>query len=489
MSQTPELTEEEIDAEIDAVRRERRGRAMGKPEPLLDIVMLVHSQHVWSDLAIRAVEGNTKNPYRLILVDMASTPECKVVLRAAEKRGHTVITLSENRSFSNGVNTGVEAGSSKFIAILNDDAMVTEGWDGAMLQDASVKQVGLVGARSNYASGPQGDPSFIGKPPYLVFVLVALRRQVWDTIGPMDEETFDGFSSEDIDYSWRVLKAGYELKVSSAYVLHAGSRSLAASIGPEQLAKNNQKYNARLVDKWGKDWAAKYSKSGPEKLCVVTYHAENWTRVEFMKNVFGLKRSDGGSIAGFIDIRRAPIHMARQLACDYALDQGFDWVIQLDDDATIPNDLIRRMLAHQKDVVCALAYQRKIPHSICAFEIGEDGLMGRPMEGIEHTGLRKVDISGFHCSIMRTSVIKRLRDGTKDAEGKVLVPGTRQYFGGFENKLGEDFAFSLNLKKIGVQIYCDTELISGHIGSETVVDEAYKKAYLAGQIAPPAQLK
>lgn len=443
--------------------------------PLLDIVILVHNQAGWTDLAVRAVERFTRNPYRLIVVDSASTePAAVALLSEISARGHTVIRLAENRSFSAGINMGVSIGSAKFIVILNNDALVTEGWDTALLQDAASKHVGLVGARSNYAGGAQGDPSFIGEPPYLVFVCVALRRDVWDAVGPMDEVTFDGFSSEDLDYSWRVKKAGYELKVSSAYVLHAGSRTLAAVTGDQVArARNDLKYNARLADKWGKEWVAGHTKLAGRVL-VVTYHAEEWTRVAFMGSLMGLKRSDGVTFS-FHHLTRAPIHMARTMIADYALDQGFDWLVQLDDDAIFPSDLIRRLLSHQKDAVCALAYQRKPPHLTCAFEIGEDGLMGKPLEGIEHTGLRRVDVSGFHCSIMRTSVIKRLRD-YRDAQ---YPDGIRKYYGGFDNKVGEDFAMGINMKKAGILLHVDTELISGHVGEAIVVDEAYKAGFLA----------
>ncbi len=447
---------------------------------LLDIVVLVHDVPQWADLCIRAVEHHTRNPFRLIIVDNASVlPETKALLEDCKRRGHTVIHLAENKSFSNGVNVGVNAGDSKFVCILNDDAIVTEGWDGQLMQDASVKQVGLVGARSNYASGPQGNPAWQGEPPFLVFVCVAMRRQIWEIVGPMDEVTFDGFSSEDLDYSWRVKKAGYELKVSNAYVLHAGSRTLAVTAG-DALArqKNDQKYNARLVEKWGKEHVASKLKLRSNGL-IVSYHAEEWTRVTFLQNLINLRAGPVGF--SYLQVTRAPIHMARQMACDFALDNGFDWIAQFDDDATFPSDVLNQFLNRQKDVVCALAYQRKPPYLPCVYEVGDDGLLGRPLEGIEHTGLRKVDVSGFHCSLMSTSVFKRLREGTKDAEGKVLVPGTRQYFGGFENKVGEDFALSLNLKKLGISIYCDTEVIAGHIGSAVVVDENYKKAFHAGK--------
>lgn len=458
--------------------------------PLVDIVMLVHDQPGWAELAVRAVELHTKNPYRLIIVDSASEQEdTKALLRDFEDRGHSVVRLAENKSFSNGVNTGVSIGSAPFIIILNDDAIVTEGWDSALLQDASPKHVGLVGARSNYASGAQMDPSFVGEPPYLVFVCVALRRAVWNAVGPMDEVTFDGFSSEDIDYAWRVKKAGLKLAVSSAFVLHAGSRTLVHKVGAyvsegvstsEARLRNDAKYNARLIDKWGKDWVRRYQ-STVQKVLVVSYHAEEWTRVKFMDDFINMK-AHGGYAFSFMRSVRLPISAARNLHADFALDNGYDWIMQLDDDATFPPDVIKRLLSHQKDVVCALAYQRKPPHLTCAFELGENGVMGEPLEGIENTGLRKVDVSGFHCSIMRTDVIRRMREGVKDTDGKVIVPGTRHYYGWFSNteiKVGEDFAFCLNAKKVGIQIHVDTSLISGHIGSPVVVDEAFKKNFVA----------
>lgn len=455
------------------------------PQPILDIIMLVHDQAAWADLAVRAVEAFTKNPYRLIIVDSASKEqETKMWLEDVGDR-HTVIHLAENRSFSNGVNIGVARGDAKFVCILNDDAIVTEGWDGALLQEASVKTTGLVGARSNFASGAQMDPNFVGEVPYLVFVCVAMRREVWNAVGPLDEETFDGFSSEDIDYAWRVKKAGYQLKVAQgAFVLHAGSRTLGKLVGgttpagaltPER-AKNDAKYNARLIDKWGKDWVRKYQTT-QKKVLVCSYHPTPMTPVAFMDDFVNLKAL-GGYAFNFLRVIRVPIQMARNQVFDYALDQGYDYLVQLDDDARFPADTIRRLLAHGKDVVCALAYQRKPPHLTCCFEIGEDGLLGANLEGLEHTGLRKVDVSGFHVSCVATSVVKRLRDGVKEGE-KIVVPGTRYYHGGFDNKVGEDFAVSLNLKKIGVPVYVDTDLIAGHIGDAIVVDEGYKREFTA----------
>lgn len=462
-------------------------------EPLLDIVMLVHSQAAWADLAIRAVEHHTKNAYRLILVDQAAPEASKHVLAEAAKRGHTVVRMAENRSFSNGNNAGVRAGRAKFVCILNDDAMVTEGWDGALIQDASDKSVGLVGARTNYASGPTGDPGWNSKvePPFMAFVCVATRREVWEAIGGLDEESFTGFSAEDFDCCWRIQKAGYKLKVSaSAYVLHAGSRSImhTTSGGSADEAVRHASYNAHnakywqiLEEKWSKDFVAEHMKL-KQKVLVTSYHAEEWTRVAFAGSLVTLKAGAAAAQAGYgpeasnygftyYQHTRSPIHLARQVVADYATDNGFDVLIQLDDDATFQSDLIARFLSHGKEVVTALAYQRRPPYLPCIYErVSEDSVNGNPLHGWEHTGLRRVDISGFHCSMIKTSVFKKLR------AAKIT-----DYYGGFDLKCGEDFAVCHRLKQIGVPVFCDTDLISGHIASGPIIDENYKRLYTEGK--------
>lgn len=460
--------------------------------PILDIVMLVHDQAAWADLAIRAVEHQTTIPYRLIIIDMASTEAATAAMLAqAAGRGHTVVTLPDNRSFSHGCNVGAGLGSAKFLCFLNDDAIVTEKWAEALISDASVKDVGLVGARSNYASGAQMDPSFTGEPPYLVFVCVALRREVWNAVGPLDETTFDGFSTEDIDYAWRVKRAGYFLAVSDAYVLHAGSKTLGKMIGghvqtvngiegvptTEARRRNDAKYTQRLIDKWGKEHVRRHSQI-VKNVLVGSFHPDRFVDVSFMDDFVNLK-AFGGYAFKFTRLVRAPIHMARNIFLDAIVDGGYDFGIMIDDDARFPPDTIRRLLAHRKDVVVALAYQRKPPHATCVFEVPEGQLLAAPLEGIEHTGLRRVDSSGLHVALVSREAVERMRAGTKAADGTVLVPGTRAYCGTFADKVGEDLAFALSLRAVGIPLYCDTDLIAGHTGDPITVDEAYKRAFVA----------
>lgn len=467
-------------------------------EPLIDIVMLISKQGTWSDLAIRAVEHHTKNPYKLWIVDQAVTdPNVKAVINAAKSREHTVVYMAENRSFSNGNNAGIRAGSAKYVVILNDDAIVAENWDGAFIQDLSDKSVGLVAARTNYAAGPSGDPGFVGDPPWVAFVCVGFRREIFESVvGPMDEENFTGFAAEDLDYCFQIRKAGLKIKLSNAYVLHAGSRSIPvltsggskdAEIVRASYNAHNEKYNRVLVEKWGKDFVTANTKL-KQKVLVTSYHAEHWTRVRFAGALLTLKAGSSSGVAGggpdggnfgftYYQHVRTPIHLARQLVCDYALKEGYDVLVQIDDDATFNSDLIRRLLSHNKEVVTTLAYQRKPPYLPCVYErTSQDAVVGNPMENLEQTGLRKVDISGFHVSALRLSVIRKMRDyrSTK------FPAGITEYWGGWE-RAGEDFCFCRNLVEIGVPLYCDTDIIVGHIGEEPVIDQNYRRLYRDGK--------
>ena len=81
-------------------------------QPLLDIVIPVHDKPGWLDICVRAVEHHTKHPYQLIIVDGDSQEQkTKDLLEDFKKRSHTVIHLAHNKSFSNAINAGIEAGT------------------------------------------------------------------------------------------------------------------------------------------------------------------------------------------------------------------------------------------------------------------------------------------------------------------------------------------------------------------------------------------
>jgi hypothetical protein len=101
------------------------------------------------------------------------------------------------------------------------------------------------------------------KLPMLPMLCVALRRSVWDQIGPM-EEAFGVGMFEDDDYALRLRKAGYQLLcVEDVFIHHWGGASFNQIDRPAywQLFQENRR---KLEEKWNIRWTPPlFRESGP----------------------------------------------------------------------------------------------------------------------------------------------------------------------------------------------------------------------------------
>ena len=135
----------------------------------------------------------------------------------------------------------------------------------------TVRGIGLVGPMSNYAAPPQlvdGVPyhdmdemrgfarqwrdEHLGKwfnSPKLSGFCLLIKRDVYDTIGGLDERFGIGFFDDD-DLAERARRAGFELAVAhDLFVHHFGSRTFAGNgIDAERLLDENA---GRFAEKWG----------------------------------------------------------------------------------------------------------------------------------------------------------------------------------------------------------------------------------------------
>lgn len=229
--------------------------------PILDVVVTTHSAATWLRLCLEAIRLHTRSPYRLIVVASGVTDEVVDVLHQSGIRAEQIVR-TENKSFSNNINRGVAAGSAEYIALVDDDTIVHPGWDVQLIKDASS---GIAGARSQTDNGgPQGNPAQRGTPSHLAAFCMCFKRELFNALGPWDEEIFDGFHESDLDYSWRALKAGYALKVSNARCYHVGRQS-----NIENRDENQTKYLARLTTKWGVEWIKKIAELNRSEVLIV----------------------------------------------------------------------------------------------------------------------------------------------------------------------------------------------------------------------------
>lgn len=245
----------------------------------VDIVVCVHNALNDVQSCLESIHAHTNQPYSLILVDDGSAAETRDYLaRYARTHGATLVRHDEAQGYTRAANQGLRHSTAAFVLLLNSDTIVTENWLDRLVACAeSDPQIGLVGPLSNTASWQSipevedcGDwatnPLPIGMTIDQMGALVArysarlyppmpllngfcmlIKRDVIDSIGYFDEETFKGYGEED-DYVLRARQAGWHAALADdVYIYHAQSRSYSDA-RRHTLVRESGK---RLVNKHG----------------------------------------------------------------------------------------------------------------------------------------------------------------------------------------------------------------------------------------------
>lgn len=144
------------------------------------------------------------------------------------------------------------------------------------------------------------------------------------------------------------------------------------------------------------------------------------------------------------------IDQIRNLIAHWA--QRYDYLFSVDSDIVVPRDALRKMLAHDKDMVTGMYIQR-IPgtHSLELYGFG-----GRiPYELVKGQGLMEIDGCGFGCVLVKSEVFRAV--------------GYPQfvYHSAIDHKdtISEDTDFCKKAKDKGFKIFVDSSIKCGHKGS------------------------
>jgi GT2 family glycosyltransferase len=223
-----------------------------------DIVICVHDAEDEVRRCLNAVEAHTAAPFRLILVDDGSGPATAGFLqRWTASRGATLLRSETATGYTRAANRGLRASDAPFVVLLNSDTQVTPGWLDRLVAGAeSDDRIGAIGPLSNAATWqsvpevaageewstnplPEGftpddmaaeiavhAARSLPRVPIVHGFCLLVRREVLDTVGLFDEETFATGYGEENDFGFRATDAGWLLAVADdAYVHHEMGRS------------------------------------------------------------------------------------------------------------------------------------------------------------------------------------------------------------------------------------------------------------------------
>lgn len=242
----------------DTVGYEGSGTIESDIPPKVHIVVLNYNG--WRD-TLECLDSLRKIDYprfEILVVDNGSTDESlsRIYERAEELEGVTVLETGENLGIAGGNNFGIRYALEKgadYVLILSNDTTVAPDFLTRMVTVAErERQAGLVGCKICYYDEP-GRIWFAGatmnpwlaRAPHvgadeldkngkfvgirdvrcLMGCVMLIRSQVIKEVGGFDEHYF--FQNEDLDFCYRVLKAGWTIRVDmEATIWHKVGRTI-----------------------------------------------------------------------------------------------------------------------------------------------------------------------------------------------------------------------------------------------------------------------
>ncbi|HEX6460178.1 MAG TPA: glycosyltransferase family 2 protein [Thermoleophilaceae bacterium] len=240
-------------------------------------------------LCLESALEATGAPFELIVVDNGSSDgTAEYLARLAELNPAVrLIANASNRGFAAANNQAAALASADVLVLLNDDTAVTHGWLERLTAQLEGPRVGMVGPTTNRigneaqieahyrtwgelvdfaaerAARHAGEAFEI---PMLTMFCVAMRRSLYEAIGPLDER-FEIGLLEDDDYSRRVREAGYRLLCADdAFVHHFGETSFGKLAASGEYSRVLEANRARFEEKWGAPWQPYNRRQSPSYL-------------------------------------------------------------------------------------------------------------------------------------------------------------------------------------------------------------------------------
>jgi FkbM family methyltransferase len=150
------------------------------------------------------------------------------------------------------------------------------------------------------------------------------------------------------------------------------------------------------------------------------------------------------------------VDQVRNLIADWVV-RGFDYLFSVDHDITFPSDTLKKLLAHDKDLVSGVYRQRLEPQMLEIYEpfgtrMSTDDLYGKEWNLVGIGGC------GFGCVLVKKEVLAGV--GYPQFEYHPALD--------HNNTISEDTDFCKKAINKGFKLWCDPSIRCGHIGSTTM---------------------
>lgn len=206
--------------------------------------------------------------YEVVVVDNGSTDDSVAFVREQFPQVRLILN-GENLGFSRGTNAGLRQISADVVVLLNNDVQVQPNWLAELIRPFHQDpQIGIVGSKLLFPNGTiqhlgaeltyplahsrhfhyqepdSGQITDLQDVPYVTGAALAVRREVLDAIGLLDE-AFHPFYYEEVDFCTRAREAGFRVVVApQAVAIHDESATMKSVSGLklQTLHRNRLRY-------------------------------------------------------------------------------------------------------------------------------------------------------------------------------------------------------------------------------------------------------
>jgi GT2 family glycosyltransferase len=256
-----------------------------------DIVILTYKNEEKTIRCFEAIAKNTEN-YRVIWVDNGSGDESieKVTPAAKKLEDCEIVKNKENLGFTKGVNQALRKimmdRSSDYVALVNNDVVVTRGWKDDMIASVLLNELAAVGPVTSennphsisalrgvvsdlpvFQNETDDERALVLKSKFGTKILISdnmisffccmMRREMVEQVGLLDEGFFA--YGEDNDYFERMKRLNMKFGIALGCYVHHDHGVTSDLFGKDWANKRKNEAKQRLYEKWEKNKPTKSS--------------------------------------------------------------------------------------------------------------------------------------------------------------------------------------------------------------------------------------
>lgn len=148
------------------------------------------------------------------------------------------------------------------------------------------------------------------------------------------------------------------------------------------------------------------------------------------------------------------VDQVRNLIADWVV-RGFDYLFSVDHDVTFPPDTLKKLLAHDRDLVSGVYRQRLEPEQLEIYDLNQ---VRMSYSEIYNNPLVQIGGCGFGCVLVKREVFVSI--GYPQFEYHPAL--------NHNDAFSEDTDFCKKAMGKGYTLWCDPSILCGHIGSTTM---------------------